>query len=631
MKQGVGKKKKGSAQCRDAYADLVFLWSRQLSSLPYLKNYFVDQDLGQKKGSIAPKNTYQVVESFHKASREESLKESGQEKSSHEATVRILVGLDEKSLNSLRLWARKNADRAVVIIEPRKAVLAQFFEKTEKAKEVLLDKQVLIMACENGLQISGSTPLELEYLARFCVHSAFTLTACQEIEQDPLWPSYRAKLIAHCSALRSIKREALLSPDILDHILRNAIPSLRNKDIHSIDWSDAPPIALCGAGPSLQKQIPFLKQVQNRMLIIAAGSSALALQKEGVRVDMVAGVCAFPEHYQRWRQSRAYETPVMTCLRVHPGVLKLMQGPRVHLPGLSASSTVCFVERQMGYEGVGIDYGMSVTTATLKALEQAKVREVFLLGLDLCYQGGVKYSDGIAHLNELKGSASILDSAIEIEDSDGLRKRTLDMWLEERKWIEEFFAKSAIKGFRVSGEGLHIEHVLSCSPCSLVKKIERISGVDFDAQNYLWSKIAQGRDQRGSLEHLSQMLYAACDDLEELSGYCEKVRQEMASGPDAICESLERVLEFGNQFEKGLSDFWSYREFLRYVHMSVKSVQEKEKFQMKKDLSLSEQSLCLGLFTLLAEQVVILKKRSYQVASALDLWIERHLEGNDAH
>lgn len=623
--------------------ELISLWSYQLNYLPYLRNLIEESPSAQKSRQskshtsvakttanttlLEQKTILQEFSSELALERDQSVSEnlgiSGNE------TVHILVGLNIEQIQRQLAWLSENTSRCIVILEPRPEALRAFFQDYNSARSLLLNPQILLLAPKNGLHIAPNKPqLELEYLARFCVHSSFALHVDPLIAQEPLWDAYRGYLLHLCTTFRAIKREALLSPDILDHILRNALTSLENKEVQTLDFSAAPPFVVCGAGPSLTEQIPWLQKIQDHVVIIAAGSSSLALQKAGIRVDLVSGVCAFPEHYKRWRLSKAIMTPVLTCLRVHPGVLKLMQGPRVHLPGLSSSNMITFVERQMGYDGEGEDYGLSVTTATLKALSLANAQNVFLLGVDLCFQEGTKYAEGVPKVHEIDNASSVLDRSIAVKDKDKSIKRTTDPWIQERNWIANFAKSSGVNIYSLQGSGLDIENIHRFTPEAACRKMDKLGTSQCDVTNWVYSTLAQGREHSGSREHLSQMLYAACDDLEQVSEICEEYRQQMLSGEQDICADLESILEFSNGFEESLRAHWSYREFLHYVHWAVKAVQEKERFQMKKDLSLSEKEVATGFFTQLAEQVVLLQKRSKQVSFRLDQWIERHLEQN---
>lgn len=622
---------------------LVEIWSRQLPYLSYLASLLKPFSTAPNPKDFAltaqKKRAQEICNAFAQqvASKAQSLRKQRLDWSEgHAETLRLFMGLDPALIASQGAWLEEDPERMVVVIEPRLDLIKSFFLlEPQRALELLLHPSIVLLSPKEGMKLQeGTAQLELEYFAKMAINSAFIYWVDPALEKDPLWPPYKAAMIRLSTTFRAIKREALLSPDVLDHILRNALVSLENLDLDTLDLQCVPPVALCGAGPSLKEQLPWLKEMQDRLTIIAAGSSALVLQEEGIRIDFMAGICGFPDHYRRARRSKALEIPTFTSLPVHPGVLKLMQGPRVHLPGLSASHMVNFVERQMGYEGKGDDYGYSVTTAALRALEKAKAPTIFLLGLDLAYKDRQKYTPGIAKIEERTVSSSVLDEVITHQDQGDPPRRTTYAWLAERDWIEAFATRvrspekghPSMKLFRLEGEGLKISGFEQVSQARAKKWLLKHAPAR-DVNQQIWQQLQGARDHLANREHLSQMFYAACDDLEEVEKVCSQLRKELLETQEERID-LEQVTFWMDTFDAKLKERWSYREFLHYVHWSVKSVQEKERFALKKRVDLSEGAIAKGLFTLLSEQLILLERRARQVARRLDHWIERYLESD---
>lgn len=586
------------------------LWEGQFPQLPYLKKSTLEASKTQCRKLIKQEEMATMMMQWSSRVRLDKI------------SCLIVVGLETgEHIAALQAWLQEDGQRMIIVIEPDFHILKAFLQKAQ-GRDLILNPQIMLLAPEFGFAIQ-EPQRELEVLARMCINQNIDLVATPRIESMEGWKDYRAHLLYLCSSFRAIKREALLYPDTLQHVLLNALPCLSNIDIHTFKPQNWPVCAICAAGPSLDQQIQWLKEHQDQLFIVAAGSSVLKLLDENIRVDLIGGVCAFPDHYRRWRRNKCFEIPCMTCTRVQPGVLELMHGPRLHLPGLSASNVVTFVERQMGYEHEADDYGMSVFTASLKALVESGAKEIHVLGLDLSYRDKYKYAQGIESLQAIEDASTLLDLPAEIVDIDGQKKLTTESWLAERQWVDQFLKQHAdVNVYQLSQDGLALRFAKTLS---LKQAGQKLKGVQRDSGNFLWAQLQMGRDHRHQFEHLSQMFYAACDDLEAVWQLCEKTRIKILQEAEEI-NSLEECSNWTRQFDQELSEHWSYREFLHYVHWSIRAVQDREVWILKKLPDISEKSAVNSLLTLFAEQVVILKRRCDSIIRKLDSWIVCHLE-----
>lgn len=153
------------------------------------------------------------------------------------------------------------------------------------------------------------------------------------------------------------------------------------------------PVMVVAAGPSLSKQIPLLQTVQNRALILCAGTAIIPLLAAGIRPHAIVCVDGGEANYRLFKDLAIGDIPLIYTPIVHHGIVAEHRGPQVvfnHLPPDSAlvSWTERFLGKKLGY----LFGGASVATFCFAIAAQMTSGPICFVGQDLAYTGNQSHA-----------------------------------------------------------------------------------------------------------------------------------------------------------------------------------------------------------------------------------------------
>ncbi len=211
------------------------------------------------------------------------------------------------------------------------------------------------------------------------------------------------------------------------------------------------PAIVCGAGPSLYKEIDRLKYLGDRALIIAGGSALTALTHHGVLPHM--GVASDPnfEEYVRFKDSFAFEIPIFYINQLHHKVFETFNGPCGYLKTLAGSSYEEWMEKKLNIGLKPLDQGfdteaLSVTTLCIEIASLMECNPIILTGVDLAFSKNSTYCPGI--FQDKTPFEKNPNQVLKRQDIFGQEVKTTLEWEMESATISRF-AKKHRKKMRV--------------------------------------------------------------------------------------------------------------------------------------------------------------------------------------
>lgn len=210
------------------------------------------------------------------------------------------------------------------------------------------------------------------------------------------------------------------------------------------------PAIVCGAGPSLQSDIPLLKQLEGRAIIIAGGSAIAALTAAGIQPHFGVAVDPNLEEYNRFRNSFFFEGPLILSTRVCPAIFGTCNGPFGYVRSATGGSAELWLEKELGLTDPLLtesmpEESMSVTTIALAFAAHMGCTTIVLSGMDLAYTGGKRYVSGVCHEktneqenNEKKNAA---DRIVRRKSKTGKYVDSAIRWVMEAASIAQFAKK----------------------------------------------------------------------------------------------------------------------------------------------------------------------------------------------
>lgn len=344
--------------------------------------------------------------------------------------------------DAAKKWLQEDPERYLVFLEHDMAVFHRLLE-TEKGTEILDDKQVQIHIFTD---LKDGEPM-FEWLCWYFVLSRFDVTALPAYGRDysDLFQELRIK----------ISHDAVVKNSIVGEYMRFGSSFYRNFYLNLLslersyfgnalfDQFQNVPAVICGAGPSLNKNIDVLKTLTDRALIFAGGSGMNVLNNYGLTPHFGAGIDPNPLQYARLISNQAYEVPYFYRGRMFHEAFKLIHGPRLYVTGTGGYYTADWFEEMLGIEGEYIDEGHNVVNFCIEIANALGCNPIVLVGLDLAYTGMSSYADGVIkdakmEEEEIKQTKDLDSSAFLREDINGELVYTLWKWVAESEWISEF-------------------------------------------------------------------------------------------------------------------------------------------------------------------------------------------------
>lgn len=164
------------------------------------------------------------------------------------------------------------------------------------------------------------------------------------------------------------------------------------------------PIILVAAGPSLQKNIKWLKQNQNKFIIVALSATLSILEKEGIVPDIVThldGFDASTVHFKKL-DSLAFlsETIFLLSARTPTEIVSILK-----------KENLFFFENGTKYKkSFGSLSAPCVGSITYQLLLKLGVQNLYLLGLDLALdQNGQTHSEGHEYAQQITTNKSPIE------------------------------------------------------------------------------------------------------------------------------------------------------------------------------------------------------------------------------
>ncbi len=203
------------------------------------------------------------------------------------------------------------------------------------------------------------------------------------------------------------------------------------------------PAIICGAGPSLEKNLAFLGKLQNQALIFAGGSALNAINKADLQPHFGAGIDPNAPQYDRLSTNTAFEVPFFYRNRLYHQAFKTIHGPRLFVTGSGGYDISYLFEEGLGLAGQPIEEGHNVVNFCLEIAHALGCNPIIFVGMDLAYTDMRAYASGVVENNSVDAATitkkdHVDQAALLKTDIYGKPIYTLWKWIAEANWIGDF-------------------------------------------------------------------------------------------------------------------------------------------------------------------------------------------------
>jgi hypothetical protein len=210
-----------------------------------------------------------------------------------------------------------------------------------------------------------------------------------------------------------------------------------------------------GGGPSLQYDIENIKKIQDKWLIIAAGSSVQSLTHYGITPHLIVSMDAGVYNAKIFRANNFIDIPLLMMPQIHHEIVTLHNDNNMY----AYYDNDVIVNFLIPYQDQ--NYIMrptySVTGTAIQAAIYMGAEKVVLAGQDLSYPGREKYAPGAAHLGNNELGHIDKELLYEVQNVKGTTNPTTFSMLQTLKDIEQLIVMMSEKSFiNTSKEGAAI-------------------------------------------------------------------------------------------------------------------------------------------------------------------------------
>jgi len=201
------------------------------------------------------------------------------------------------------------------------------------------------------------------------------------------------------------------------------------------------PAVIVGVGPSLDKNIKFLKYASGRALVIACDAALKVLLNEGIKPNFVTTLDPQKDIIRFFKGLSTRDLTLIAPTVVHPEVLKCWQGKVVFYNKFAPDIPV-LAKIQQAVPHVGeLIPGGTVLSISYSLAFQAGADPITFVGQDLCYMDRMAYAHGTIYDDEpfekiIQGKQDVIVDDVDIF---GKSRQTLKSMFITRQWLEWAF------------------------------------------------------------------------------------------------------------------------------------------------------------------------------------------------
>jgi len=232
------------------------------------------------------------------------------------------------------------------------------------------------------------------------------------------------------------------------------------------------PAVIVGAGPSLEKNAHFLKQMYDKALIFAGGSALNILSNKNIRFHFGSSVDQKP-YFKKFKQNNIFEKPFFYQNQINHHNFSLVNGKKILLSDYGLYPMKRWIYEKLNIEQNIIEAGWTVTTFLIKIAKFLGCDPIITVGLDLSFKNN-KYA---------KGAVKTKDNykQIKAKDINNLDVYTQKDWILAKNWVEEFAKTNKDTTFINATEGgLKIENLKNLKLLDVLNDFEKNDLLDFD-------------------------------------------------------------------------------------------------------------------------------------------------------
>lgn len=416
------------------------------------------------------------------------------QKDLYETHTYVFYGLESEVYRLSKAWLHEHKDHLLIFLEDDMETLAHFINNP-RSEEILKDRQVYIL------------PFDFQHLDEIEPYL---------IQVSPDWVFRQSKKYSETKREQAQAMIQVLIPYIRKaqrklftmesfELAKNFIFNLLylpnclvTADLFQ-NWPKKP-LALCGAGVSLQEEIVNLKKNRQHLILGGVGTGINHLNQAGLSIDIGFALDPNVTETERIKGQSSYCAPYFVDLHLHYEAFEYLAGPKL----LTFSEKMRpwkeeILKKLKVKKEISFAWFASTTHYAAQIAKTLGSKPILLFGIDLSrYLGRAYGAENTWKLGEI-----YIEPTVEIKIDEKIYETTAT-FLIEREWLGQFAMELGKNGiYNTSKKGIPIPHVA----CIDFKKWSEEHLVEeFDAENWIHSAIFAEPTINVSFQEIKEVL-----------------------------------------------------------------------------------------------------------------------------
>lgn len=199
------------------------------------------------------------------------------------------------------------------------------------------------------------------------------------------------------------------------------------------------PVVLASGGPSLTKQLPLLKKIRDKCLIISAGSTINSLLAADIVPDYVVTMDGGESNYLHFKNIKNNDFDLIYGLGNAWQIERDFKGKRYSFCFYGEDSIQKRINDGLGKDLPMLSTGGTVAITALEVASKISAGPIAIIGQDLAYTDNKSHAENNNHYSELDDDFLKKDMAFEVEGYYGEPVKTNHQFNSMRKGLEKLY------------------------------------------------------------------------------------------------------------------------------------------------------------------------------------------------
>lgn len=276
-----------------------------------------------------------------------------------------------------------------------------------------------------------------------------------------------------------------------ENIIKNLAFVCEDETVNALKNKYKAPVVIASGGPSLTKQLPLLKKIANRVIILAAGSTINSLLREGIEPDYVVTIDGSELNYKHFENIEINKTKLIYMLESYYKIQEVFPNKRFVFLDIFNKRTQQYIKGHYNKELPLILGGASVSSFALTIASEITTGPIAIIGQDLAYSGDFTHANNNKESKKIDYNSIESSILVEIDGYYGGKVKSTYEYLPMKESFENILPllRENSRIFNCTEGGAKINGMLQISFShfyeNYVKKSETLIGTEYNNNNIL--------------------------------------------------------------------------------------------------------------------------------------------------